>query len=92
MMEGAGIYDQDEIIGDRSLTPQTGKAVAASLDGEFMVKRLGVDRQGKGWLLSANPKYPVIPVSPESEFSILGVVSDCLHRPIKHPISTIAAI
>lgn len=33
------MYDQDEIIVDCSLTPETGKVVAASLDGEFMVKR-----------------------------------------------------
>lgn len=79
-MEGAGMYDQDEIIVDRSLTPETGEVVAASLDGEFMVKRLGVDRYGQGWLLPENPKYPALPVSPESEFSILGVVTFCLHH------------
>lgn len=76
-MEGTGIYDQDEIIVDRSITPQTGKVIVASLDGEFTVKRLVVDRQGKGWLLAENPRYPVLP---ESEFSIFGVVTFCLHR------------
>lgn len=81
-MEGAGIYDQDEIIVDRSIKPRTGKVVVASLDGEFTVKRLGVDREGKGWLLPANSKYPPIPVSAESDFSIFGVVTYCLHRPI----------
>lgn len=50
-MEGAGIYDQDEIIVDRTIKPRTGKVVDVSLDGEFTVKRLGVDREGKGWLL-----------------------------------------
>lgn len=81
-MEGAGIYDQDEIIVDRSIKPRTGKVVVASLGGEFTVKRLGVEREGKGWLLPANPKYPPIPVSVESDFSIFGVVTYCLHRPI----------
>lgn len=79
-MEGAGIYDQDEIIVDRSIKPETGKVVVASLDGEVTVKRLGVDRDGTGWLLSENPKYPAIPVSAESDFSILGVVTFCLHH------------
>lgn len=79
-MEGAGIYDRDEIIVDRSLKPETGKVVAVSLDGEFMVKRLGLDRYGQGWLLPENPKYPAISVPPESEFSILGVVTYWLHR------------
>ena len=65
---------------DRSIKPETGKVVVASLDGEFTVKRLGVDRDGKGWLLSENPEYPAIPVSAESDFSILGVVTFCLHR------------
>lgn len=66
----------------RSIKPRTGKVVAASLDGEFTVKRLGVDQQGKGWLLPANPKYPAIAVEPESDFSIFGVVTYWLHRPI----------
>lgn len=50
-MKGAGIYDQDKIIVDRTIKPRTGKVVDVSLDGEFTVKRLGVDRGGKGWLL-----------------------------------------
>ena len=79
-MEGAGIYDQDEIIVYRFIKPQTGKVVVAYLDGEFTVKRLRVDRDGQGWLLSENLKYPAIPVSAESEFSILGVVTFCLHH------------
>ena len=81
-MEGAGIYDQDEIIVDRSIKPRTGKVVVASLDGEFTVKRLGVDRAGKGWLLPENPKFPPIPISSDSDFSIFGVVTYCLQRPI----------
>lgn len=40
-MEGAGIYDQDEIIVDRTIKPRTGKVVDVSLDGEFTVKWLG---------------------------------------------------
>ena len=79
-MEGAGIYDQDEIIVDRSITPETGKVVVASLDGEFTVKRTGVDRRSNGWLLPENSKYPVIPVEPETGYSIFGVVSYCLHQ------------
>ncbi|MEU4207734.1 S24 family peptidase [Microbacterium foliorum] len=50
-MEGAGIYDQDEIIVERTIKPRTGKVVDVSLDREFTIKRLGVDREGKGWLL-----------------------------------------
>ena len=73
--ESAGIFD-------RYIRPQPGEVVVASLDGEFTVKRLGVDRYGQGWLLPENPKYPVIPVPPESEFSIFGVVTYCLHKPI----------
>ena len=79
-MEGAGIYGQDEIIVDRSIRPQAGKVIVASLGGEFTVKRLGVDRYGNGWLLSGNPEYPAMPVSPESVFSILGVVMFCVHH------------
>ncbi|MFK0573580.1 LexA family protein [Endozoicomonas sp.] len=39
-MEGAGIFNEDILIIDRSLTPKPGDVVIALLDGDLMVKRL----------------------------------------------------
>src|SRR5690625_7688316 len=45
-MEGAGIFDGDELIVDRSIEPQDGHIVVAVLDNEMTVKRLHVRSTG----------------------------------------------
>ncbi len=79
-MEGAGIFDGDDIIVDTSIKPRPGQIVVAFLDDEFMVKRLKVDQHGAGWLLPENPRVCPIPIPTESEFHIFGVVTRCLRR------------
>lgn len=79
-MVDAGIADGDEIIVDRSIEPRNGSVVVASIDGEFTVKRFHIDSQGQGWLLPENTDYAPIPISVESDFTIFGVVTRCLHR------------
>lgn len=79
-MIDAGIADGDEIIVDRSLEPQEGSVVVAAIDGDFTVKRFHIDRNGQGWLLPENNAYPPIPIPKESDFTIFGVVTRCLHR------------
>lgn len=79
-MIDAGIADGDEIIVDRSIEPRSGSVVVASIDGEFTVKRFHIDGQGQGWLLPENADYAPIPISVESDFTIFGVVTRCLHR------------
>ena len=79
-MIDAGIAGGDEIIVDRSLEPQEGSVVVAAIDGDFTVKRFHVDRTGQGWLLPENSAYPPIPIPKESDFTIFGVVTRCLHR------------
>src|SRR6187399_677349 len=39
-MSGAGIYDGDIVIVDRSLKPLSGKVVIAMLNGEMLIRRL----------------------------------------------------
>src|ERR1044072_9665070 len=39
-MMGAGIFDGDTVIVDRSLKPQNGKIVIAVLNGEMLIRRL----------------------------------------------------
>jgi DNA polymerase V len=77
-MTGAGIYDGDEVIVDRSLTASHGSVVVAVLDGELTIKRLQVSPAGVV-LRAENPVYPDIPVQALSELSVWGVVTRCLH-------------
>ena len=79
-MIDAGIADGDEIIVDRGLRPKHGDVVVAAIDGEFTIKRLITTDDGAGYLQAENPRYPNLPVGPESDFQIFGVVTRCLHR------------
>lgn len=69
-MTGAGIYDGDLLIVDRSLTPGHGEIVIAALNGELTCKALDRHRRQ---LVAANPEYPPIPVD-NMELVIEGVV------------------
>ncbi|WP_020412915.1 LexA family protein [Microbulbifer variabilis] len=70
-MMGLGIFDKDLLIVDRSLTPAHGDVVVVALDGQLTCKVL--DRQ-RGRLLSANEKYPAIPIWEGQELVVEGVV------------------
>ena len=77
-MKGAGIRTGDVLVVDRALEPKPGDVVLAVLGGEFTVKRW--IRSRGSWLLQAeNPDYPDIPVGPETDFEIWGVVSFAIH-------------
>ncbi len=78
-MLGAGIWNGDEIIVDRSLSPKHGDIVVAVIDGELTVKRLIIEHQSVR-LHAENPNYPDIRLQELSELSIWGVVTRCLHR------------
>lgn len=78
-MIGAGIADGDQIIVDTGLEARKGNVIVARLDGEYTVKRLRIDDRGQGWLCPENPEYPAIPIPENSEFTIFGVVTRCLH-------------
>lgn len=77
-MTGAGIFDGDLLVVDRSLDPRDGDVVVAVLDGELTVKRLL--RDGHGWLLHAeNAKYPDLRPERFGEGLIWGVVLGSCH-------------
>jgi SOS-response transcriptional repressor LexA len=76
-MRDAGILDGDIVILDRSLRPNNGNIVIASLDGDVTLKYLE-----KQWdtihLIPANPDYSTIVVDGPCE--ILGVVSGSVRK------------
>jgi len=77
-MQGAGIHEGDLLIVDRSISVRQNQIVVASLDGEFMVKRLVWHAQ-QVQLVSENPKYSPIKVR-SSDFSVWGVVRHVIHE------------
>lgn len=77
-MIGAGIFDKDILIVDKSLNAVSGDVVVAIIDTEFTVKRL-LKRKSEFFLLPENSKYPEIKLNQFSE--IWGVVTFVIHKP-----------
>lgn len=72
-MEGAGIFDGDLMVVDRSKEAQTGDIVIAALNSEPLVKRLACE--GKQVVLRAeSPRYAPRYILKGDELSIWGVV------------------
>ncbi len=78
-MSGAGIYNGDLVIVDRSLPVRHRSIVAAVLDGEIVIKRLlQLDR--RIFLAAENPNFEPIEVKTESGFLVWGVVTYAIHQ------------
>ena len=78
-MTGAGIYDGDTLVIDRSLDARHHHIVLAVVNQEFTVKRL-YRRAGVVKLLAENPIYPALVFQPDQDLSIWGVVTFNLHK------------
>jgi DNA polymerase V len=78
-MTDAGIHPGDTLVVDRSLEASSGKIIIAAVNGEFTVKRLA-RRSGKLWLCAENSRFSDIPVEPDSDFQIWGVVTYVVHK------------
>lgn len=76
-MVGAGIFDKDILVVDRSLVAGHGDIVIAGWDGELTVKELRTRPIVS--LVAHNPKYPMINVHGFAELDIFGVVSHVIH-------------
>jgi DNA polymerase V len=78
-MVNAGIFEDNILVVDKSVTPSSGDIVIASVNGDFTVKRLLVNRQGglnapRYYLIPENKKYKPIPITRYTDFEIWGVV------------------
>lgn len=72
-MEGAGIFTNDVLVVDRSVTPKDGSIVVAAVYGELVVKRLR-KQENTHVLHSENETYKPITVSDNDDCFIWGVV------------------
>ncbi|KJS38146.1 MAG: hypothetical protein VR70_10885 [Rhodospirillaceae bacterium BRH_c57] len=73
-MVDAGIKDGDLLVVDRSIQPQAGDVVVATMDGGLTVKLLR--QNGLRWELApANPGFPSMPIDPEEGIQVWGVVT-----------------
>ena len=79
-MVGAGIFNGDVVIVDRSIPASHGKVVIAALNGELLIRRYE-EQQRKVRLVPETKKLAVIEVDPLSEFFVWGVVTYVIHQP-----------
>jgi DNA polymerase V len=73
-MTGVGIMPDDILIVDSREIARDGKIVVAAVNADVTVKRLSKNREGV-WLKPENPKYEPIPVGPDDNMVIWGVVT-----------------
>ena len=78
-MIDAGIFDGDVLIVDRSIEPKHNDIVLATLNNEFIVKRL-YQRAGLVKLISENPIYPPIVIKEKDDFAVWGLVTNSIHK------------
>jgi len=77
-MTGAGIFPDDILIVDRSITPANGHIVIAVVAGELTVKRFE-KKCDRVRLLPENPAFkPIVPCEGD-EVEIWGVVAHAIH-------------
>ena len=77
-MEGAGIFNGDILIVDRSIKTANGKVVIAVLNGEMLVRRLE-KTINKIRLIPETTSLAVIDVDAFADFLVWGVVTYIIH-------------
>ena len=77
-MVGAGIFDGDTVIVDRSIKPANGKVVIAVLNGDMLIRRF--EQSFNKIRLIPESRLAPIEVDPFAEFSIWGVVTYVIHK------------
>lgn len=77
-MKDAGIFDNDILLVDRSLTAAHGNIIVASLNREFTVKELCLKPVKR--LLPHNIAYQPIELKEQDEFEIYGVVITVIRK------------
>jgi len=78
-MIDAGIFEGDVLIVDRSIEPKHNDIVLATLNNEFLVKRL-CKPAGVIKLISENPIYPSLVIKERDDFTVWGVVTSSVHK------------
>jgi len=78
-MIGAGIFPDDVLIVDRAMNAVNNNVIVAVLNSELTVKRLRITDDY--WsLVPENPAYPEIIITEDTDFTVWGVVTYCIHK------------
>jgi len=78
-MVGAGIFDGDLLVVDKSLDPASGDIIIAIIDGDLTVKRF-IKRGEKIILKPENPRFKEIELKDGQELQAWGVVTSTVKK------------
>lgn len=81
-MIDAHIPNNSLVVVDKSLTPSNNSIIIATVNGDNVIKRLSRTQSGI-FLISDNPKYIPIKITPQTDFSVWGVVTHVIITLIK---------
>ncbi|MFN3404377.1 MAG: LexA family protein [Cytophagaceae bacterium] len=73
-----GISDGDLLVVERRTEPKHNNLVVAVMNGEFILKRIGI-HQNKMFLLSESSQKP-LEITETMDFTLWGVVNFIIHR------------
>ena len=73
-MIDAGIFPNDILVIDRSLSAKDNDIIVSYIDGEFVLKRIKIDKTGI-YLMPENEKYKPILITEANDFLVWGVVT-----------------
>lgn len=77
-MTGAGIFDNDILVVDRSVKNINGRVIVAILNGELLVRRFHKNFSS-AFLIADNDRYKTINLAEFGEFAVWGVVIHAIH-------------
>jgi DNA polymerase V len=80
-MTGAGIFDGDVVIVDRSVKPNSGRVIIATLNGEMLIRRLEKNLNKIRLVPETSRLSPIDVDVSGSDFSVWGVVTYVIHAP-----------
>jgi DNA polymerase V len=80
-MIGAGIFDGDIVIVDRSIKAANGKVVIATLNGEMLIRRFEKTFNKIRLIPETNKLAPIEIDTSSAEFSVWGTVTYTIHIP-----------
>jgi len=72
-MIGSGIFPNDLLVVDKSLTPSSGDIVVGIIDSEFILRSY-YKKNGKEYLMPDNKRFQPIERNETTQFEIWGVV------------------
>ena len=78
-MTGAGIFDGDLLVVDKSMIPAPGHIVIAVIDGDLTVRRL-TECDGEVILKPENSSFKEIVLKDAQELQVWGVVTSTIKR------------